>query len=116
MNIGNALAGLSLLAAVACSSPVRVDEMSDAQLHTHARDLLAAVPLIDGHNDAPWQYRRRVSNDLDAMDFAHDLFDRNRDWPVIDVTNKAVEETAATILKVLAERGLATHVGDVGQL
>ncbi|MCP3903053.1 MAG: membrane dipeptidase [Planctomycetes bacterium] len=47
--------------------------MSDAQLHTHARDLLAAVPLIDGHNDAPWQYRRRVSNDLDAMDFAHDL-------------------------------------------
>ncbi|MCP4804837.1 MAG: kinase/pyrophosphorylase [Proteobacteria bacterium] len=53
---------------------------------------------------------------LAELDFAHDLFDRNRDWPVIDVTNKAVEETAATILKVLAERGLATHVGDVGQL
>ena len=53
---------------------------------------------------------------LAELDFAHDLFDRNRDWPVIDVTNKAVEETAATILKVLAERGLATHVMEVGQL
>ena len=50
------------------------------------------------------------------LDYAHDLFDRNRDWPVIDVTNKAVEETAANILKVLAARGLATHVGEVGQL
>ena len=50
------------------------------------------------------------------LDFAHDLFDRNRDWPVIDVTNKAVEETAANILKVMAARGLATHVAEVGQL
>ncbi len=50
------------------------------------------------------------------LDFAHDLFDRNRDWPVIDVTNKAVEETAATILKTLAERGLAHHISEVGQL
>ena len=50
------------------------------------------------------------------LDFAHDLFDRNREWPVIDVTNKAVEETAANILKVLMARGLATHVAEVGQL
>ncbi len=50
------------------------------------------------------------------LDFAHDLYDRNRDWPVIDVTNKAVEETAATILKTMAERGLAHHITEVGQL
>jgi hypothetical protein len=53
---------------------------------------------------------------LAELDFAHDLFGRNRDWPVIDVTGKAVEETAATILKVLSERGLIHQPGETGQL
>jgi len=66
---------LLVLAAAACSSPTRVAEMSDQELLAHAHDLLRAVPLIDGHNDAPWQYRKRVGNDLDAMDFAADLSD-----------------------------------------
>ena len=37
-----------------------------------ARQILKEVPLIDGHNDAPWQYRSRVNNHLDAIDFAGD--------------------------------------------
>ena len=37
-------------------------------------------------------------------------------WPVIDVTRKAVEETAATILRIMNERGLERAVGEVGQL
>jgi membrane dipeptidase len=36
-----------------------------------ARRLLRQVPLIDGHNDVPWQYRKR-SNDFSALDLAHD--------------------------------------------
>ena len=36
-----------------------------------ARRLLQQVPLIDGHNDVPWQYRKR-SNDFSALDLAHD--------------------------------------------
>src|SRR3989442_5757568 len=34
-------------------------------------DLLRQAPLIDGHNDLPWQYRKR-GNDLDAIDLATD--------------------------------------------
>lgn len=53
---------------------------------------------------------------LAELDFAHDLFARNREWPVIDVTDKALEETAAIILKILSERGLAEVIGEAGQL
>ena len=37
-----------------------------------ARRLLNEVPLIDGHNDVPWQYRIRVDNHLDQIDLAGD--------------------------------------------
>lgn len=55
---------------------------------------------------------------LAELDEALDLFARNREWPVIDVTNKAVEETAATILRVLAERGVQLNplAEETGQL
>jgi membrane dipeptidase len=33
-----------------------------------ARALLKRVPLIDGHNDTPWQYRKRVNCDLNRID------------------------------------------------
>ena len=33
------------------------------------RDLLHEVPLIDGHNDAPWSIRSRTGNRLGAFDF-----------------------------------------------
>lgn len=35
-----------------------------------ARRILREAPLIDGHNDVPYQYRRRTENRLDALDFA----------------------------------------------
>jgi membrane dipeptidase len=35
------------------------------------RHLLREVPLIDGHNDLPWQYRKRT-NDLSAIDLTRD--------------------------------------------
>ena len=37
-----------------------------------ARGLLADVPLIDGHNDVPWQYLIRVKNHLSQIDLAGD--------------------------------------------
>jgi membrane dipeptidase len=64
---------LLMLTLAACSSPARVSEMTDEELLAHAHGLLREYPLIDGHNDAPWQYRRRVDNDLDAMHFHEDL-------------------------------------------
>lgn len=35
-----------------------------------AIDILESVPLIDGHNDVPWQYRERVNNKVAEIDFA----------------------------------------------
>jgi regulator of PEP synthase PpsR (kinase-PPPase family) len=50
------------------------------------------------------------------LEYAQRLFRGHRDWPVIDVTGKAVEETAATILGILNDRGLVGPTGDVSQL
>jgi membrane dipeptidase len=45
-------------------------DKADSRL-TEVRHLLRKVPLIDGHNDVPWQYRK-WSNDLATMDFRSD--------------------------------------------
>jgi regulator of PEP synthase PpsR (kinase-PPPase family) len=51
---------------------------------------------------------------LAELEYAEELFRRNRQWSHINVTNKALEETAAQILTLYAERGLSG--GEVGQL
>ncbi len=53
---------------------------------------------------------------LAELDYAEDLFRQYPSWPVIDVTRKAVEETAATILKIMSDRGLVRGLGETGQL
>ena len=42
---------------------------SDLELEATVREVLRQVPLIDGHNDAPWAIRSRVSNHLADFDF-----------------------------------------------
>lgn len=37
-----------------------------------ARGILATTPLIDGHNDLPWQVRDRAGGSLDDLDLASD--------------------------------------------
>ncbi len=53
---------------------------------------------------------------LAELEYAEELFRANPMWPIIDVTNKAIEETAAAILGVMQERGLVGVVGEVSQL
>ncbi len=53
---------------------------------------------------------------LAELEYANDLFRANPLWPVIDVTNKAIEETAAQILGEYRERGFDVPLGDTGQL
>ena len=43
--------------------------MNDSILE-HARELHRQIPLIDGHNDLPWQYRQRVSRALSKIDLS----------------------------------------------
>lgn len=62
---------LLALASVALGSgPGAPPGSPDKALLQKARQILKEVPLIDGHNDTPWQYRSRASNHLDAIDFA----------------------------------------------
>jgi membrane dipeptidase len=63
----------ALAAALAAMNTVSLPaaEPPDRYL-TEARRILKQVPLIDGHNDVPWQYRKRTSNDFSALDLAHD--------------------------------------------
>ena len=37
-----------------------------------ARKLLDEVPLVDGHNDLPWEIRKRVQNHSDKLDLRAD--------------------------------------------
>ena len=53
---------------------------------------------------------------LAELEYAEHLFRGHPTWPVIDVTNKAVEETAGTLLRIMGERGLGRDLGEVGQL
>lgn len=53
---------------------------------------------------------------LDELEWSERLFRNHSDWPVIDVTQKAVEETAATILNIMSDRGIVHGIGDVSQI
>lgn len=46
---------------------------ADGDLESQIRELLKDVPLVDGHNDTPWQIRKRVSNNLAAIALDSDL-------------------------------------------
>lgn len=45
-------------------------EAPSPELVAHARELLRSGPLIDGHNDTPWQIRTRTGDHLARLDLA----------------------------------------------
>lgn len=74
------------------------------------RQRLAAMRMRDDTNYGQMEYI------LAELTWADELFRRNRHWPVVNVTGKALEETAATILATFHERGLGVEDGEAGQL
>ncbi len=56
------------LACVAPGSGLAEPPLEDPAVE-RVRAALATVPLIDGHNDAPWAIRSRFANHLDGFDF-----------------------------------------------
>nr|XP_040582175.1 uncharacterized protein LOC121130504 [Lepeophtheirus salmonis] len=53
------------------SSPM---DSSSPEMHRQmVVSLLKEVPLIDGHNDLPWNIRKFVHNKLDTVNFTHNL-------------------------------------------
>lgn len=83
----------------------------DPEILRNIRDArLRAMGLGPGTNYSDLDYI------LAELEYARELYKGNPEWPIIDVTNKALEETAATIIRHVHDRGLTDRVGDVGQL
>lgn len=70
--------GVLALAVTVLSPQARAQETRaawqppDRALVERARRILDQVPLVDGHNDLPWEYRQRVKNHLAQIDLTAD--------------------------------------------
>ena len=64
------LRNAALSAAVALCATAALHAEQEDPLITRAREILLAAPLIDGHNDTPYVYRRRVQNQIAEIDIA----------------------------------------------
>jgi regulator of PEP synthase PpsR (kinase-PPPase family) len=53
--------------------------------------------------DAAYGLKEQVKEELE---FASQLFRANPSWPVVDVTGRAIEETAVIIVEIMKERGV----------
>lgn len=74
MSLPSALPALTLLALVASSLACAATAAPPAggDLDKRVQRLLKKTPLIDGHNDLPWQMRRRFENDLSKKSLLED--------------------------------------------
>jgi membrane dipeptidase len=60
------------LGALAAASVRAAPAQDDAALMKRIDRVLAETPLIDGHNDLPWEIRERFKSDLSAVDLTRD--------------------------------------------
>ncbi|HEY3950016.1 dipeptidase [Phenylobacterium sp.] len=65
------LAGAALIATAAATSAWAAP--SDAEIAARVAKVLKATPLIDGHNDFPWEVRERFAQKTGVFDFKSDL-------------------------------------------
>ena len=56
-------------------------QADDAELLERARRIHARAPVVDGHNDLPWEIRQEAGSDLDRMDPRGHLPARHTDIP-----------------------------------
>ena len=63
---------LALAAAAMAQETQETREAPDPALVARARKLLDEVPLVDGHNDLPWELRERAKNHIAQLDLASD--------------------------------------------
>ena len=61
-----------LLSALACLSLPGIAAAASAELAARVDRVLAETPLIDGHNDLPWEIRDRFKSDPGAVNLAAD--------------------------------------------
>ena len=73
------LTGLCFIALTAVCSPAEEPLPEDPV--ERAKALHVKVPLIDGHNDLPWQYRNKANRDVWAMDINESQPELHTDIP-----------------------------------
>ncbi|MEO6191439.1 MAG: dipeptidase [Thermoanaerobaculia bacterium] len=66
--VGLVLALAAALGAQEAAQETAVHKTPDPALVERARRILTQVPLVDGHNDLPWEYRKRFQNHMDRID------------------------------------------------
>lgn len=101
--------------------PKQLDEVDQRRVFALTIDPESLRAIRRARLQAMGMHDRSVNYDdlsyiLAELDYAERLFRGHREWPVVDVTGKAVEETAATILGILNDRGLVGLSGDPSQL
>ncbi|HUP64141.1 MAG TPA: alpha/beta fold hydrolase [Thermoanaerobaculia bacterium] len=64
--------GLAALLVLSLLPSTLLAQESEAARLERAQSVLRRVPLIDGHNDLPWQFRERVGNRLREIDLRND--------------------------------------------
>ena len=72
--------------------PNRLAEIRRARVHTLGQSLPTAGDYAD------------IARITDEVEWSRELFKKNRRWPIIDVTGKALEENAVEIEKVIQKR------------
>ena len=63
------LVALAVLGTVTLTPSLSGAQESTLLSRGEVLELLAESPLVDGHNDVPWQYRSRVRNQIDRLPF-----------------------------------------------
>jgi regulator of PEP synthase PpsR (kinase-PPPase family) len=88
--------------------PAELDEVDTHKIYglmlrseTLVRIRQARLAHLGMPQDSSYGTRQHVEEELG---YARNIFREHPDWPVIDVTNKAIEETAADILRMHNER------------
>jgi membrane dipeptidase len=67
---------MAVAVCLAMAAPARAQtpsSQSDAQIAARVARVLKATPLIDGHNDFPWEVRERFAQKTGGFDFKSDL-------------------------------------------
>ena len=96
--------------------PLVLDQkLPDALLQVDQRKIIGLI--IDGESlyrirkkrlekmgAVPKQEYANMSYIMKEIEYSNNLFKKNKRWPVFDVTDRALEETAAEIIKIIVSR------------
>lgn len=76
-----AAAAAALVLSSAAPASLVAQAPADEALLQKARRIHRSAPLIDGHNDLPWEIREKAGGSVSAMDFRGELAGQHTDLP-----------------------------------